>query len=408
MAKFKCCVLTHEGQRLEEEFSADTKSDLIRTFQARQYRVISIEEVGNKASILSSLGIGRGPKKVNLKSRILFCRQLATLLRAGLPITQAFDIISSQTDDKFFKSILEAISADIQAGMVLSAAIQRRGEVFPPMLSKMVEIGEATGDMSKVMERLATQYESESRIQQKVKGALSYPIAVLVIAIGVCIFMLVGIVPSFIEVFDSLGSELPMITQVLLAMSDFLVEKWYIAIIVLPAAIFAIIFFMRTDKMVRWTDKKLLTWGFIKNPMQKVISASFARTLHTLISSGIPIVQSLEYTNDNIGNTVVKDAINDIVIGVRKGKGISVQMAEYDCFPKMLVSMLTIGESSGNMEEMLEKTADYYDEELDAAIAQILTLIEPLMMVFLAGIVGFVVIAMYVPMFEMISAYSNY
>lgn len=402
MAQFHCRVMTDGGKIMEEDFQADSKEELIASFKSRKYSPISIEE--EKTSLAEK---PLGTKKLKLKSLILFCRQMSTLLRSGVPLIRCFDIIASQTDDKLFKKTLLALSADVQAGTVLSAAIAKQGSVFPPMLSKMVEVGEATGDLSQIMERLANQYESDNRIHKKIRGAMIYPIALICIALAACVFMLIVVVPRFVEIFESLDTELPILTRILLVVSNFIINRWYIVILVLPILVILLLRFFRTESVVRWIDRKKLTMKIIRAPMQKLMCAQLSRTLHTLIASGVPIVQAMEYTNQNIRNTLANDAIKEIIIGIQKGKGISVQMSEYAFFPKLIVSMISIGEASGNLEEMLAKTADYYDEELDSAISQLTTILEPIMIVIVGLLIGAIVMALYAPMFGVISAMSG-
>lgn len=401
MANFRCRVMTNDGKIIEENFTADSKEDLLLSFQSRNYRPIQVSEV--KETIANKqLGV----KKLKPKSLILFCRQMATLLRSGVPLIQCFEIIASQTEDKLLKKTLSVISGEVQAGNAFSTVLERQGDLFPPMLSRMVKVGEITGDLTGIMERMASQYESDSRIKKKVKGAMVYPIAMLSIAIAACIFMIVGVVPRFVEIFESVDSELPLPTQVLLFISDFLITKWYIVLLLVPAAVYGIILIFRREQVVRWMDHTKLTFKPIRVPMQKLMCVQFTRTLHTLISSGIPIVQAITYANQNIKNTLANEYINQVAVGVQKGSSISSQLSEYEIFPKLLVSMISIGEASGNLEEMLSKTADYYDEELDAAISQLMTIIEPIMILVVGILIGGIVMSLYAPMFGIISAMS--
>lgn len=403
MGKFHYRAMTETGEITSDVFTADNKADAVMALRARNLRPISLEEEG---AGLGQIKIG-GKKKLKLKSLILFCRQLSTLLRSGVPLIQCFEIVAGQSNDKFFKATLLQISEDIQAGSVLSVAIEKQGEVFPPMLSKMISIGEETGDLGAILDRLANQYESDDRIRKRVSGAMTYPLALMGIAIVAAIFMLIKIVPRFAEIFESLNTELPGITKALMSVSNFLVNRWYLAILIIPAVIILLIKFFKTEKVTRWLDRKKLTMKPFANPMQKMMSAQFARTLYTLIASGIPIVSALESTKENVKNTLAREAIDEISLGIQKGKGISEQMKDYPFFPNLLVSMISIGEASGNLEDMLSKTADYYDEELDAAIGQLMTMLEPVMILFVGGIIGVIVMALYAPMFGAISALQN-
>lgn len=403
MPSFRYRVMTPSGEIKSDIIEKENRIDAITALQNGNMRIISVEE---ERGDLASMKIG-GKKKLGLKSLILFCRQLATLLRSGVPLIKCFDIIASQSNDKFFKTVLGQISQDIQAGSVLSAAVEKQGEVFPPMLSKMLAIGEETGDMAAIVDRMANQYESDSRIRSQVKGAMTYPLVLVVVAFIACAFMMIAIVPQFEGIFAQADTELPGLTKVLMAMSKFMTTRWYVLLVTVPVIVLVIIRFFRNKKVKRWVDSKKLTVQPLANPMQKMMSAQFARTLHTLISSGIPIVSALESTRDNVNNLVVQDAIDDLSLGVQKGKGLSEQMKNYPYFPNLLVSMISIGEASGNLEEMLSKTANYYDEELDAAIGQLMTILEPMMILVVGLLIGVIVMALYLPMFGMITAMQS-
>lgn len=402
MAEFLCRVMTEDGRVVEEKFSAETKADLMLAFQARNYRPVRIEEETKNFA-----NTPLGSKKLKLRAVILFCRQMSTLLRSGVPLVKCFDIIASQVDDKLLKKVMGELSDEVQAGALMSTAMEKQGDVFPEMLIKMVEVGEVTGDLTQIMERMANQYESDSRLKKKVRGALTYPIVLISIALIACVFMLIVVVPRFVDIFEQLNTDLPVLTKILLSISNFIVHRWYVLLLTVPLIVIALIRFFHTPKVTRWVDEKKLTMRPICTPMQKLMCAQLARTLHTLLTCGVTIVRALEYTNRNIKNTLANEYIDKIIIGVRKGKGISAQLAEYPIFPKLLVSMVSIGEASGNLEEMLSKTADYYDEEMEAAISQLTTMIEPIMILLVGLLIGGIVIALYAPMFGAISAMSS-
>ena len=402
MASYHCRIITSDGRIIEDRFRAESKEELLVAFQERNYHPIEVVE---EKQSFGEIEIGR--KTLKSKSLILFCRQLATLLRSGVPLIRCFEVIASQTDDKVLKKSLTELSADIQGGMVLSGALAKQDEIFPPMLSKMVEVGEVTGDLTQIMERMASQYESNDRIKKKVKGAMTYPIVLISIAFAACVLMMIVVVPRFVEIFESLNTDLPLPTQILMACSDFLINRWYIVLILVPIIVIGLIRLFKQRKVKNFIDTYMLSFKLIKDPVQKIISAKLARTLYTLISSGVPIVQAMDYANQNIDNIVVNGAISEIIAGLQKGEGISSQMSNYPFFPKLLVSMISIGEVSGNLEEMLSKTADYYDEEMSSAIAQITSLLEPMMILVVGVLIGGVVMSLYAPMFGIISAMSG-
>ena len=402
MAKFHCRLMADDGRIIEEVFQADSKADLLVAFKSRGYRPIQITE---RKQTLASKSLGSN--KLKLKSLILFCRQMSTLLRSGVPLVKCFEIIASQTDDKLLKKAMEELSGEVQSGAVLSAAMAKQGSRFPDMLIKMLEVGEVTGNITTVLERMASQYENDNRINRKVRGAMTYPLVLVGIALVACVFMLIAIVPRFVDVFESLNTELPLLTRILLAVSDFIIHRWYVLILVIPVIFCGLIRFFKLPKVRRWLDIQKLSLGLLRVPMQKIMCTQLARTLHTLISSGVPIVQAMGYMNRNIRNVYANECIDSVIIGLRAGKGIAVQLGEYPIFPKLLVSMISIGEASGNLEDMLSKTADYFDEEMDAAISQITGLLEPLMILLVGILIGGIVMALYAPMFGVISAMSG-
>lgn len=402
MAQFHCRLMVDDGRIIEEVFQADSKADLLIAFKSRGYRPIQINE---QKQTLATKSLGSN--KLKLKSLILFCRQMSTLLRSGVPLVKCFEIIASQTDDKLLKKAMDELSGDVQSGAVLSTAMTKQSSRFPDMLIKMVEVGEVTGDITTILERMASQYESDSRINRKVRGAMTYPIVLVSIALAACVFMLISIVPRFVDVFESLNTELPLLTRMLLAVSNFMIHRWYVLALVVPMIICGLIRLFKAPKIKRWIDVKKLSIKLIRAPMQKIMCAQLARTLHTLISSGVPIVQAMGYMNRNIKNVYANECIDQVIVGIQQGKGIAVQLSEYPIFPKLLVSMISIGEASGNLEEMLSKTADYFDEEMDAAISQITSLLEPLMILIVGILIGGIVMALYAPMFGVISAMSG-
>lgn len=401
MAEFLCRIRLEDGTFVNEKFSAESREDLLLAFQNRGYHPVSITE--ERKSIANT---ALGAKNLKLKSLILFCRQMATLLRSGVPLVKCFDIISSQVEDKLLKKAMSDLSDEVQAGAVMSKAMEKQGDMFPEMLIKMVEVGEVTGDLTHIMDRMASSYESNSRLKKKVRGALTYPVVLILIAIVACIFMLIVVVPQFVDIFNQLDTDLPLMTKVLLAMSNFVTHRWYVLVLVVPIIVIAAIRYLRTEKVSRWIDEKKLTFRPIRAPMQKLMCAQMSRTLHTLLSCGVTITQALKYTNRSIDNKLANEYIDKVIVGIRQGKGIAAQLAEYPIFPKLMISMVSIGEASGNLEEMLSKTADYYEEETESAIAQLTSIIEPVMILVVGVLIGGIVMALYAPMFGAISAMS--
>ena len=399
MPQFHCRFIAENNKVIEETVTASEREELIGVLRDKGYRIIRVDEIRNKFT-----DINIGSRHIKKKSLTLFCRQMSTMLTSGIPMVKCFDIISNQTDDKVLKVLMNDLMNDVMAGSSLSAAMEKHPNDFPEMLSEMVRIGEVTGDLNGVLLRMAEQYERDAKITQKIKGALTYPIVVMIVAIAACVFMLIAVVPSFVDVFASLDTELPGLTKMLLAVSDFITNKWYVLVLLIPIAVILLIRFFRIRQVRYFIDKTKITLKGIKGPMQKLTSARFARTLFTLISSGVPIVQSLEYSKRNVHNLYVEENIDKIALGIRQGKSLAGQMGESTVFPKLLVSMLSVGESSGDLEGMLSKSADYFDDETAAAVDQLMTILEPLMIVVVGLLIGVIVLALYSPMFGAITA----
>ena len=399
MAQFLCRFLTENNKVVEEVIQASERAELMTVLREKGYRIIKVEE---QRRSMSEIEIGA--RRISKKALTLFCRQMATMLTSGIPMAKCFDVIGSQSDEKVFKELMVELTNDVMSGSSLSAAMEKHPDDFPEMLVEMVKIGEVTGDLDGVLLRMAEQYEKNEKINQRIKGALTYPIVVVIVAIAACVFMLIKVIPSFVDVFNSLGSDLPTLTRLLLSLSDFLVNKWYIVLLILPIAVLLLIRFFRWKPVRYFIDKMKITLRLFRIPMQKLVGSRFARAMYTLVSSGVPIVQALEYSKKNVLNLYVEEAIDKIILGIRQGKSLAAQMGETGIFPKLLVSMLAVGESSGDLEGMLAKSADYFDDETAATIEQLMTILEPIMIVIVGILIGVLVIALYSPMFEAINA----
>ncbi len=399
MAQFRCRFMTENNRVTEETFNAASKEELTDILREKGYRVIRMDEVRRG---VGSIEIGR--KHINKKELTLFCRQMATMITSGIPMVKCFEVVASQSDNRILKKLMQDLGSSVMSGSSLSSAMAKYPDDFPEMLTEMIKIGEVTGDLSGVLTRMAEQYERDGKITQKIKSALAYPIAVLVVAIAACVFMLVKVVPSFVDVFKSLNTDLPALTQMLLGVSTFLTKRWYVVLLLCPIVVILLARFFRLRSVRFFMDKCKVSLRGIRGPVRKLVAARFARTLYTLISSGVPIVQALEYAKKNVLNLYVEENVDKLITGIRQGKSLAPQMAECPVFPKMLISMLSVGESSGDLEGMLSKSADYFDEETTAAVDQLMTIVEPLMIVVVGLLIGVIVLALYSPMFGAISA----
>jgi type IV pilus assembly protein PilC len=343
-------------------------------------------------------------KKIKPKSLQIFSRQFATMIEAGLNVVSALVILEEQTDDKYLAAVIKELRADVEGGLLLSQALSRHPKVFSRLYVSMVEAGEAAGILDQVLDRIAFQIEKDTQIKRRVKGAMIYPIMVLIFATLVLIGMLMFLVPIFVKIFSQLGGELPTLTQWVVAASNVLRDRWFI---IIPGIFGAIEGFRRWKKTEGgrkiWDRVKLRIPLKIGQVVLKVTMARFSRTLSTLVAAGVDIIKALEITGHTAGNWVVEDALSIVREKVHEGVPIAQPLIENDVFPPMVAQMVKIGEETGELEKMLSKIADFYEDEVDASIQSLTSIIEPLMMIAVGCMVGVIIIAMYLPMFKMLT-----
>jgi type IV pilus assembly protein PilC len=343
-------------------------------------------------------------KKIKPKSLQIFSRQFATMIDAGLSVVSALVVLEQQTEDKYLGAVIKELRADVEGGLLLSQAMSRHPKVFSRLYISMVEAGEAAGILDQVLDRVAFQIEKETAIKRRVKSAMIYPTMVLIFATLVLIGMLMFLVPVFVKIFADLGGSLPTLTQWVVNVSDFLRGNYYIVFPVLIAFGFVLRKLKRTEKGRRvWDQIKLKIPMKIGAVVLKVTMARFSRTLSTLIAAGVDIIKALEITGQTAGNWVVEEALADVRNQVQEGIPIAEPLATNPVFPPMVSHMIKIGEETGELEKMLSKVADFYEDEVDSSISALTSIIEPLMMIGVGCMVGVIIISMYLPMFKMLS-----
>jgi type IV pilus assembly protein PilC len=343
-------------------------------------------------------------KKIKPKSIQIFSRQFATMIEAGLSVVAALTILEEQTDDKYLAAIVKELRADVEGGLLLSQAMGRHPKVFSRLYIAMVEAGEAAGILDEVLDRVAYQIEKETQIKRRVKGAMIYPTMVLAFATCVLTAMLMFLVPVFVKIFAELGGDLPTLTQWVVNASNLLRSKWYIIFPVLGALGFTIRKLKKTEKGRQvWDRIKLGLPMKIGGVVLKVTMARFSRTLSTLVASGVDIIKSLEITGTTSGNWVVEEALADVRARVHEGVPIAQPLLENPVFPPMVSQMVKIGEETGELEKMLSKIADFYEDEVDSAVQALTSIVEPIMMIGVGLMVGVIIISMYLPMFKMLT-----
>ena len=396
--KYKYVAVTDTGFKVTGSVEANSETDVVNMLRGNQYFPISVER-----DISAEAGIELFAPKVTKKGLAVFCKQFHTMLDAGLSIVRCLDVLAAQTENKTLKKAISLVADNVQKGMTLSEAMALQPKVFPKILVNMVEAGEVSGDLDGILEKMAVHFEKENKIESKVKSSTVYPIALLVVTICVVVFMIVFVLPTFISMFEGSGTELPGATQLLINLSNSMRSKWYVYLGVVAAVVLGVKAFTSSERGRRTFDFIKLKLPVISTTTVKVVTSRFTRTLSTLISSGIPLLRSMEVVSKVVDNSVVEQRIKDSIEDIRRGIPLSRAVKEVGLFPPMVDSMIRIGEESGALDDILLKTADFYDEEVEVALTRMTTLIEPIMIVFMALIIGFIVIAMYMPMFEVIT-----
>ncbi|MGC9324479.1 MAG: type II secretion system F family protein [Desulfomonilia bacterium] len=343
-------------------------------------------------------------QKVKTKDIVIFTRQFSTMINAGLPLVQCLDILSSQQPNPTFKKVLAQIKQDVEGGSTFADALARHPKVFDNLYLNLVAAGELGGVLDTVLNRLAVYMEKNEALKNKVKSAMTYPIIVLCVAFGVVAVLMIFVIPTFQDLFNQFGSALPGPTQIVVDMSNFFRTSWYVMVAVIIAIIVGFKYARKHEKGRYYIDSMALKLPIFGPLIRKVAVAKFTRTLGTMISSGVPIMDGLEITSKTAGNVIVENAIRAVRTSISEGKSMSEPLEETGIFPGMVVQMIAVGEATGAMDQMLSKIADFYDEEVDTAVAALTSALEPMLMVFLGGIIGFVVVAMYLPIFRMASA----
>ena len=325
------------------------------------------------------------------------------MLNAGIPIINCLDIVQQQTQKKKFRIIIADIYEQLQKGYTFSEALKQHADTFPNIMISMVETGELSGNLDVIMTRLAEHFEKEFKIENKVKSAMAYPVILVIVTILVVIFMLTQVLPTFVSMFESSGVELPLPTQIMMSISDFLITRWYVLVFGVAVIALAMTKIETSNEMrIKQDHFKLTKIPIYKDVSVKIVSARFTRTMATLIGSGVELLSAIEVTSRVTGNKYVESILSKVADDVKKGVGMSEPIRRYNIFPPMIPSMIKIGEDSGALEDILDKTADFYDEELDTAIQRLTSMIEPIMIVVMAVVVGSIIIAMMMPMFDMV------
>ena len=396
MAAFAYSAINALGAESAGEVTAPDVNAAREVLRQKGLRPVSLSEVG-------ATGASRKHKRVKARSLQVFSRQFATMIDAGLSVVGSLVILEKQTDDQALAGVIKEVRADVEGGMLLSQAMARHPKVFDRLYISMIEAGEAAGILDTTLDRVAMQIEKEMKIKRRVKGAMVYPTVVLVFAILVLIGMLMFLVPVFQGIFSDLGGDLPFLTQMVVHASDLVRGYWFILFPAIGGAIYGFRRWKRTPAgRQAWDRFKLRVPAGIGKVVQKVAMARFARTLATLVAAGVDIIKALEIAGQTSGNWVVESALADVRAKVHEGIPIAQPLVESPVFPPLVSQMVKVGEETGELERMLDKIADFYEDEVDTSIASLTSIVEPIMMVGVGAIIGVIVIAMYLPMFKLL------
>jgi type IV pilus assembly protein PilC len=384
------------GQILKGTLDVPTRDDVLKHIKQQKMIVVNVRE--QPKSVLSR------PRSIKTRDLVIFTRQFATMINAGLPLVQSLDILAKQTENKALADVTRQVVFDVESGHTLADAFSRHPKAFPELYVNMVAAGEAGGILDTILLRLAGFLEKSDALMRKVKGAMVYPGVIMSVAAIAIAVLLIFVIPTFQKMFASVGMELPLPTRIVIGMSDFLINYWWALIFIIAGVVWAVRTYYKTSDGQLRIDTMMLNAPVLGDLLRKSAVSRFTRTLGTLISSGVSILDGLEITAKTAGNRVIHDAVMASRNSIAGGETISAPLEKSKVFPPMVISMIAVGEQTGGLDEMLSKIADFYDEEVDVAVSALLSLMEPMMIVFLGVIVGGMVVAMYLPIFDMMNA----
>ncbi|MBM4762446.1 type II secretion system F family protein [Bacillus sp. B15-48] len=397
MAKFRYVGRDKTGKKFARNVNANSKREAVLKLRAEGIRVIDINELP-ETLLTKDIDIGN---PVKLEDMVIYLRQFATLIKAGVTIVDATKILAMQTESKKLRSSLKDIEFYLRQGRPFSDSAEKHKKVFEPIFINMVRAGEAGGNMEEALERLAIHYEKQHHTLEKVKSAMAYPIVVGVIAIAVVIFLLVSIVPTFVEMFSDLGADLPTITKFVMNTSVFMQIYWWLLVVLAIVFVISINIAKNNSQTKYYYDLVKLKFPVFGKIIQKAVLARMTRTLSSLFSSGVPILQALAIVETIVENEVIAKVIRESREELTRGQSLTGPMKEHWAFPPLTTHMIAIGEETGSLDTMLSKVADFYEQDVDTSTDRLKSLIEPLMIVVLAAMVGIIVLAIMVPMFDM-------
>lgn len=392
MKKFKYKAMKNDGTKTTGEYEANSRDDVMEMITSNGYYPLKVEEVIESTTINIH-------KKIKVKEISIFCRQMYTMLDAGVPLINALNLMSTQVTNKHLVEIVKELEEDVRKGEMLSNSMRKFPEAFPTLLTSMVESGEASGNLDEMFLRMSTHFEKENKINNKVKAAMIYPIILAIVGVAALIVVMTFVMPTFVSLFDSSGAELPAATRFLIGLSSFMGNHFIMVIGILVAIVVGVVLYSKTESGIYFFAKLKISFPLIKDLNRKMIVSRFTRTLSTLLASGVSLVESLPIVSAVLNNVIAEDEVLKIRERVVKGEGLSTPIEDCELFPPMLSSMVRIGEESGALDDMLNKTADFYDEEVEQAIQTLTSMLEPIMIIIMGLVIGFMVIALMLPLY---------
>jgi type IV pilus assembly protein PilC len=397
MARFNWEGTTRAGEKRRGVMEAENRTIVEERLRGDNINIQSVKREGGLSDIQIQIGTG-----ISAKDLQIFTRQLATMIDAGLPLVQCLDILAAQTENKSFKKILASVKNSVEQGATFSDALRKHPKVFDELYVNLVAAGELGGILDTILARLAIYIEKRVKLKRQVRGAMIYPTIISMVAVGVLIVLLTWVIPSFQSMFEDFGGEnaLPALTRFVIGLSEAFVGNLCFLVIGVALIVTAVVVSYRTPAGKEFWHRALLTTPVIGPVMRKIAVARFTRTLGTLLASGVPILDAMAIVAKSAGNVVVEKAINVTAEKIRGGRTMAEPLMETKVFPPMVVQMIGVGEQTGALDQMLNKIADFYEEEVDVAVAALTALLEPIMLIVVGGMVGFMLIAMYLPIFD--------
>ena len=400
METFSYTAVGADGKEKKGSIVAETREDAARSLKDQGLLPMSI---GKQSALDKDINFSLGKKGVKVRDLSVFCRQFSSIIKAGVNVINALSMMSEQTENKKLKAAIKNVQSNVEKGETLSSAMRSEGDIFPSLLVSMVAAGEASGSLETAIERMAIQFEKDAKISGMVKKAMIYPIILIVVMIGVVIAMMMFVIPNFMDMFEGLDAEMPFMTVMVINMSNFILDRWWLLILIVAGIVFAYKSYYKTDAGRHVIDRikiKIPVFGVLT---VKTACARFSRIMSTLLSAGMPMISAIEIAAGTMDNVLFKDALQKVRSGVALGMGFSQQIGVTRLFPAMLVHMVGIGEETGNIEDMLTNVANYYDEEVELATQSVTALMEPMIIIVMAVVVGALVLAIYQPMITLYS-----